>query len=63
VFNNEICHTSSCYQGVPAHAIKGAQENKDRLQMNGTHQLLVNADYVNLLDENVNITKKKQKLY
>jgi hypothetical protein len=37
---------------------------KGRLELNQTHQLLVYADYVNLLGKNVGIAKKKtQKLY
>lgn len=43
-------------------AVQNATEKfqvyQDRLKLNGTHQLPVYANYVNLLDENINITCK-----
>jgi hypothetical protein len=45
------------------YGIKKVQENKMRLKLNGTHQLLVYADDVNLLGDSIDsISEKKQTL-
>jgi hypothetical protein len=40
------------------YAIRKIQENKAGLKLNGSHQLLVYADDVNLLGDSVNIIKQ-----
>jgi hypothetical protein len=40
------------------YAIREIQENQVGLKLNGTHQLLVSVDYVNLLGDNTDTIKK-----
>jgi hypothetical protein len=40
------------------YAIRKVQENKVRLKLNGTHQLLIYADNVNLLGDNIDTVNK-----
>jgi hypothetical protein len=42
-------------------AIKRVQVNQDGLKLNGTHQLLVEADIVNILGRSIYIIKKNTK--
>jgi len=44
------------------YTIRRFQINQDGLKFNGTHQLLVNADYVNILGGSIHTIKKTQKL-
>jgi hypothetical protein len=41
-----------------AYTIRKVQDNKEELELTGTHQLLVCADYVNLLGGNLNTIQK-----
>jgi hypothetical protein len=40
---------------VLAYAIRKVQESQVRLKLNGTHQLLADADDVNLLEDNIDM--------
>jgi hypothetical protein len=58
----DITPCGSCknrrFRGTLEYAIRKVQESQVRLKLNGTHQLLVYADDVNLLGANIDIINK-----
>ena len=51
------------YNFALEYAIKRVQVNEEGLKLNGTHQLLVNADDVNVLEGSVHTVKENAEAY
>jgi hypothetical protein len=51
------------FKFVLEYAIKRVQVNQDGLQLNGTHQLMVYADDVNILEGIINTIKKNAEAF
>jgi hypothetical protein len=52
------CLSPLLFSFASKYIIRKFQGNKEDLEMNGTHQLLVYADGVNLMGKNINIINK-----
>jgi hypothetical protein len=59
-YSETRCFIAIAFNSALEHAILKVQQNEERNDMNGTHQLLVYADDVNILGDNINTAKKNK---
>jgi hypothetical protein len=53
------CFITIAFNFTLEYVIRKVHENKEKMELDGMHQLLIYADDIYLLVENINITKKK----